>query len=230
MKMRMVVVLACLGFLIMISSAHGQQPFNAGRSEFPFSRDPCLLGPAVGVPDGINAYAIHDLIQISELIIKGTVARVLPSEVLSQNPRNVMHTTSLISIDEVLRGTPPPSNTIAITQLGGQVGPCSLTVKDAPVVDLREEYILFLVHDLSPSIPNNSGSPRYTVYGVYSGKAKIVDGKIQFSPGASYALREYNGTDLAMFKDIVKRGVDVRKLRPVDHLPGTPVPPPGKRP
>jgi hypothetical protein len=113
----------------------------------------------------------------------------------------------------VLRGTPPPSNTIAIYQLGGRFGPCSLTVNDDPIVELREEYIFFLVRDSSTSIPNNSGSTRYATLGVYGGKAKIVDGKIQFSPSAHERLREYDNTDLAMFKDIVKRGVDVRKLR-----------------
>src|SRR5881296_1727244 len=159
MKMRMVVVSACFGSLMMVSSVYGQA---AQRGSF--SRDPC-------------------------------------------------YPTSLISVDEVLRGTPPPSNTIAITQLGGRVSGCSLTVTDNPIVELREEYILFLVGDQKPHIPNNSGSPRYVPYGVYGGKAKIVNGKIQFSPSAPARLREYDNTELGTFKDIIKRGGDVRKLR-----------------
>jgi hypothetical protein len=62
------------------------------------------------------------------------------------------------------------------------------------------------------------------------GKSKIVNGKIQFNPSAHALPHEYDNMDLAMFKDIVKQGVDVRKLRPVDKKPGTPIPPPGKKP
>jgi len=195
---------------MMVSSGYGQAAQNGS---FPFSLDPCPGGSGSVIPDGPDASAIHDLIQISELIIKGTVVRVLPSEVIDPNPLNMMHTTSLISVDEVLRGTPPPSNTIAITQLGGRVSGCSLTVTDNPIVELREEYILFLVGDQKPHIPNNSGSPRYVPYGVYGGKAKIVNGKIQFSPSAPARLREYDNTELGTFKDILKGGGDVRKLR-----------------
>ena len=210
MTMRMVVASTCFGSLMIVSSVYGQSVQNGS---FPFSRYPCPGGAGAAIPDGPDASAIHDLIQISELIIKGTVVRVLPSEVIDPNPLNMMHTTSLISVDEVLRGTPPPSNTIAITQLGGRVGACSLTVEDNPIVELHEEYILFLVRDQQPHIPNNSGSPRYVPYGVYGGKAKIVNGKIQFSPSAPAGLREYDNTEIGTFKDIVKRGGDVRKVR-----------------
>ena len=104
-----------------------------------------------------------------------------------------------------------------------------MTLKDSPLVELREEYIFFLVRDPTTAIPNNSGSPRYATLGQYGGKAKIVDGKIQFNPSAHELLRQYDNMDLAMFKDILKRGVDVRKLQPVDK-PRTPIPPPGKNP
>jgi hypothetical protein len=226
----MVFVLACLGSLILITNAYGQ----AGQrrlGDLPFSRDSCPGGAEIGgIFDGVEAFTIEGLIQSSELVIKGTVVRVLPSEVINKNVPSMMYTTSLISIDEVLRGVPPPSNTIAITQLGGRVPPCTLTLKDSLLVELREEYIFFLLRDPTTEIPNNSGSPRYATLGQYGGKAKILDGKIQFNPSAHELLREYNNMDLAMFKDIVKRGGDVRKLRPVDKLPGAPVPPPGKKP
>src|SRR5438034_4307928 len=118
MTMRIVLASACFGSLMMVSSVYGQAAQNGS---FPFSRDPCPGGAGAAIPDGPDASAIHDLIQISELIIKGTVGRVLPSEVVEPNAPNIIFTTSLISVDEVLRGTPPPSNTIAITQLGGRV-------------------------------------------------------------------------------------------------------------
>src|SRR5438034_632533 len=102
MKMRMVIVSACFGSLIMVSSVYGQAG-RRGPAEPLFSRDPCP-GGGIGIIESPEAFTIHDLIQSSELVIKGTVVRVLPSEVLKGNSPNVMHTTSLISVDEVLRG------------------------------------------------------------------------------------------------------------------------------
>src|SRR5262245_4001680 len=147
MKIRMVVVSACFGSLITVSGAYGQQPPQpAAQRGWSAVRDPCPGGGgSIGVIDGGEAFTITDLIQSSELVIKGTVVKVLPSEVPNGNSPNLMFTTSLISVDEALRGTPPPSNTIAIYQLGGRFGQCSLAVKDDPIVELREEYIFFLV-------------------------------------------------------------------------------------
>src|SRR5262245_12888883 len=106
-----VIVPACLASLIMVSGVYGQQPPQPAQHQrgLAFGRDPCPGGVGTSIIDltkafgGSEAFAIHDLIQASQLIIQGTIVRVLPLEVVDGNPPNIIHTTSLISVDEVLR-------------------------------------------------------------------------------------------------------------------------------
>src|SRR5215475_1821322 len=105
MKMRMVFVLACLGSLILITNAYGQAgQRNPGDPPF-VSRYPCPGGAEMPMIDSLVSEPtdVEGLSQ-SELVIKGTVVRVLPSEVIGTNGHGNMYTTSLISIDEVLHG------------------------------------------------------------------------------------------------------------------------------
>jgi len=62
-----------------------------------------------------------------------------------------------------------------------------------------EEYILFLWADTRKKPPNTSASPRYSAAGVWSGKANVVNGKIQFLPRASAGLHKYDNTDVDEF-------------------------------
>jgi hypothetical protein len=48
---------------------------------------------------------------------------------------------------------------------------------------------------LSPNPEIRNGSPRYGRLGIWSGTAKVVNGKIQFPPRTSEALRRHNNTD-----------------------------------
>src|SRR5436190_6550382 len=57
-----------------------------------------------------------------------------------------------------------------------------------------------------------SGSPRYVVAGVWSGKAKVVDRKIQFLPRASADLHKHDNTDANVFIEILK--VKIKSLLP----------------
>jgi hypothetical protein len=132
---------------------------------------------------------------MSDLIVVGTVAKVLPSTLIDPKDLSLPETTSLISVNEVLSGTLPyGTNTISISELGGRVEPCGLAIPDNPLVKLGEEYVFFLFADKRNVPPNTSGSPRYNTVGAWSGKAKITDGKIQFLPSASQGLRQHNNT------------------------------------
>ena len=88
MNMRIVVVSACLGSLILITNAYGQAAARRVGDLPPFSRDPCPGGAEIGMIDSLaqeyEAIDSEGLFQ-SELVIKGTVVRVLPSEVISNN-------------------------------------------------------------------------------------------------------------------------------------------------
>ena len=119
-------------------------------------------------------------------------------------------TPSLIAIREVLHGTlPPKTNAILLTQLGGQVGRCKMVVDADPLVKFNEEYVLFLRADTRTYPPNTSGSPRYSVVGDWSGKAKIVNGKIEFLPAAHKRLHQYDNSDASAFIELVKQRIGI---------------------
>ena len=78
-----------------------------------------------------------------------------------------------------------------------------------PLVSLGEEYVLFLTADNRRVVPNTSGSPRYAAVGVWSGKAKVVNNKIQFLPHASVQLHKNDNMDLNAFTALVKDRIEV---------------------
>jgi hypothetical protein len=131
------------------------------------------------------------LIQLSEVILVGTVVNVLPATRLDTAHLDLIETASLISVNEVLLGTlAPGTKTISISQLGGRVEPCTLRVPEDPLFKLGEDYILFLLQNRRTNPPNTTGAPRCTPLGVWSGKAKVTDGKIQFLPRVSQGLHK----------------------------------------
>src|SRR5207249_11796370 len=178
MRMRSVAVFSVCIF-ISVARSYGQ----AVRRD-PLDRHSCPGGTGVGILDGILPDSLEQLVRLSDLIVAGTVAKVLPSTLINPNNPSLPETTSLISVNEVVWGTLPyGTNTIAISELGGRVGPCGLVIADDPLVESGEEYIFFLVAEKRR--PNTSGSPLYSTFGAGGGKAKITDRKIQFLPGAS---------------------------------------------
>ena len=208
MKTRVIGAL-CIGVLINVTSGYGQ----ALRKD-PVSRDPCPGGTGVGILDGISPDSLEQLVRLSDLIVAGTVAKVLPSTLINPNNPSLPETTSLISVNEVVWGTLPyGTNTIAISELGGRVGPCGLVIADDPLVESGEEYIFFLVAEKRR--PNTSGSPLYSTFGAGGGKAKITDRKIQFLPGASKGLHRHDNTATDAFIATVKAtAIILRKRTP----------------
>jgi hypothetical protein len=155
---------------------------------------------------------LDTLIEASDLIIVGTVVNVLPAVLISPDHPDLTETHSLISIRDHLGGSlPPNTNTILLRQIGGKVGPCTLVVSADPLVNLHEDYVLFLRPDKRAYPPNTSGSPRYEAVGIWSGKAKIVNGKIEFRPAAHKELRQHDNSDANAFIELVKQKIGVIK-------------------
>src|SRR5207247_9657009 len=205
MKIRIIGAL-CIGVVINGTSGYGQ----ALRKD-PVSRDPCPGGTGVGILDGISPDSLEQLVRLSDLIVAGTVAKVLPSTLINPNNPSLPETTSLISVNEVVWGTLPyGTNTIAISELGGRVGPCGLVIADDPLVGSGEAYIFFLVAEKRR--PNTSGAPLYSTFGAGDGRAKITTRKVQFLPAASQGLHRYdnNATD-AFIATVKKFAIIVQK-------------------
>ena len=193
---------------LYVTSGYGQ----VARKD-PVSRDPCPGGTGVGILDGISPDSLEQLVRLSDLIVAGTVAKVLPSTLINPNNPSLPETTSLISVNEVVWGTLPyGTNTIAISELGGRVGPCGLVIADDPLVESGEEYIFFLVAEKRR--PNTSGSPLYSTFGAGGGKAKITDRKIQFLPGASKGLHRHDNTATDAFIATVKATAILLQKKP----------------
>jgi hypothetical protein len=166
------------------------------------------IEPVGGTP------GLDQLVAMSQLIVVGTVVNVLPP--VHPNPAIVttVETDSLIAVEQVLYGKLPFGvKTILLMQLGGKATPCSYEVPDDPLVQNGERYVFFLREDDRATPPNTTGSPRYFAAGYWSGKAKIVSGKIQFLPRSSADLHSHDNRDLTTFLDMVQSRVSLLPKR-----------------
>jgi len=151
---------------------------------------------------------------MSQLIVVGTVGKVLPAFNTNPDDLSDIETHSLVAVEELLYGTMHSGiRMILLTQMGGKAGPCALVVPDDPLVQNGEQYLFFLMVDDRAEIPNTSGSPRYVALGLWSGKAKVVNGEIQFLPRASPGLHEYDNTDVTTFIAAVEDRVKILRLK-----------------
>lgn len=144
--------------------------------------------------------SLEDMTNKADLIVDGIVATVLPSTSLSpENPYSI-ESDSVISVRKVLAGTlNSPNRTLTIAQMGGRVGAAEAVVADDPLVKSGEQYIFFLKRDDRTTVANTSGSPRYVVVGIWSGKPKVENGKVKFLDKAGSQLRARNETDVDAF-------------------------------
>jgi hypothetical protein len=150
------------------------------------------------------------MVRASELIVVGTVAKILPS--YNPDPAHPVsiETESLVTVTDVLyESRPLGTSTIDLAQTGGKVGKCTEVVPADPLVSVGEEYVLFLRADRRKNVPNTSGAPRYYAVGLWSGKVKVVDGKVKFLPSASAGLHKYDGVEKRAFLDTVTNRIDV---------------------
>ncbi len=199
MHTRMIV--ACL----FISAASAAAQTSAQR--------PLLGGAGAVVMDVAPTASPTTLVQLvraSIVIVDGTVSSLLPAINTSQNADALrLETHSIIAVNAVLSGSVlNNSANILMAQIGGQTGSRSLSVAGDPMVLQGERYILFLVPDVRRELPNTSGMPRYAVTGVWSGKAKIVNGGVVFADSASAELRAYNGQSVDSFLQTLKAAIN----------------------
>jgi hypothetical protein len=174
------------------------------------TRDNALKATLDPCPRGLGTFHVEpvpvgdslaDLVYVSEVIVVGTVAHLLPAT--RTNPSDdalaqFIETHSVITVNQVLSGTlPQDASSIVLAQQGGHVPPCRMRVPDDPLVTANERYVLFLQSDDRTVPTNTTGLPRFIVAGVWSGKVGIVDGKVRFAQKANPRLQAYNNTGLA---------------------------------
>ncbi len=146
----------------------------------------------------------------AQLIVVGTVAKVLPAFSPDPDHPNSVETNSLVSVTKTLFDKPSlASSTITLAQIGGKVGRCGEVVPADPLVKAGEQYVLFLWNDDRKNVPNTSGSRRYWAVGVWAGKAKIVNEEVRFLPDAGAELHTYDDTDAGAFIQTVTARIAV---------------------
>jgi hypothetical protein len=172
--------------------------------------DPCPRGSkrSLKLDTIAGRPTLDQLLYTSHLIIVGTVAEVLPTVALQSEAGNVspvmLQTHSLVDVEQMFHGL-QSRKTILLTQIGGELGSCSVVVPEDPLVKNGERYLLFLQANQQP---NDSGFPGYHVIGYWAGKAKIVDGKIEFLPHANPDVIRHNGMEAAAFLEYVQGRLD----------------------
>jgi hypothetical protein len=198
--MRWTVLLVCAS--IALAQQDGQR-----RST---GTDPCPGGVGTAQLETEPVLSLDQLVRASQLIVVGTVAKVLPAFNPDPEHRNSVETNSLVTVTQTLYGkVPGRTSTITLAQIGGQVGRCGEVVEEDPLVKADEQYVLFLWNDNRKNVPNASGSPRYGAVGVWAGKAKIVNGKVRFLPDARPPLHEYDDTAVGAFIETVAARIAV---------------------
>jgi len=162
--------------------------------------------------------------------VDGAVISVLPVIRTSRNPGvPTIETHSLVAVSTVLKGTVPNSSaTVLVSQIGGKAEDWDVAADGDPLMAQGERYILFLMRDERKELPNASGMPRYSAVGVWSGKAKVTNGKVEFLPRAHSQLHKSDKTDVNEFIQIVKDKVN-HPVIPSTQLPIHPTPPAGRK-
>lgn len=206
MQMRANLASLLTGLFVSVTITTAQ----TGNRKSGSSANPCPGGTGTAELSTFAVPSLEQLVRASQLIVAGTVVKVL----LAFNPNpdhlNSTETDSLVSITDLLYGAPPlGTSTVTLTQIGGKVGPCEEVVPADPLVTVGEQYILFLRADDRKNVPNSSGSPRYYSVGVWSGKAKLVNGKVRFLPAANAGLHKYDNTDESAFITTLKDRINV---------------------
>lgn len=150
------------------------------------------------------------LIRASSVIVDGTVSGLLTVINTREGPGAPrLETHSIVAVNAVLYGrVPNGSANLLMAQIGGRLGDRSVSAEGDPLVLPGERYVLFLVPDARRELPNRTGMPRYAVTGVWSGKAKIVDGRVVFAAAASPELKTYDGQRVNAFLGILKETID----------------------
>ena len=195
--------------LILVAVCSAQNRATADR-QTGASMHPCPGGKVGGGEiDTTSVPSLDRLLEMSDLVVVGTVLNSLPAFNRNPDHLNAIETDSQISVAERLWGTIPANgNTILLFQMGGTAGPCTEIVPQDPLVQPNEQYVFFLTAD-KRKVPNMSGLPRYQAVGLWSGKAQIVNGKIHFLERASSGLHKYDNTDALAFLATVREWITV---------------------
>ena len=190
--------LSVILFLLASLSAHQKPSDETSPSAAP--EIPSLFTIQLEPRDPVGS--VDDLIRLADLIIEGTVTNTLPAILIPGTSRvPIIETHSVISVSRVFHGVlAPGTQTVELTQIGGQYGEWTMIANDAPLVRAGETYIFFLISDPRVMPGDNSKLAHFAVSGVWSGLVKITEAaKIEFATAAMSTLHRNDDTDADIF-------------------------------
>ncbi|HEX4807405.1 MAG TPA: hypothetical protein VH325_00655 [Bryobacteraceae bacterium] len=158
--------------------------------------------------------SLDSLILGSQLIVQGTITKVLPSFNRNPNIAAAIETDSVVSVSDTLLGILPGTANITLGQVGGKTDACEEIIPEDPPVKPGEQYILFLRKDTRATVPNPAGFQRYFGFGLWRGMAKIENGTIHFRPADPKTLHENDNRTATDFVSDIRQRIGPLGLTP----------------
>jgi hypothetical protein len=181
-------------------------------------------------------HTLDGLILHAGLIIDGTVEEILPSVRSNTDNPVSLKTFSRISVNKVIKGKLPEGEKgVALAELGGNSQGYEVVIKQLPLVQSGNRYILFLYPFKQEGFVNNLGVHAYLISGQWAGKLTVTEkGTVQFLRAASPELHTYDNLDVEKFLAVLADRINYLYPTPPPDAwsrppinPGTRLPPVG---
>lgn len=135
--------------------------------------------------------SLEDMIEHSDLIIKGKMIKNNPKEV-----SGMIFSMEEMKISKVYKDNNKVGDSIIVQQTGGVLnGTSTQAFPEAPLMDKKREYILFL---------KNTKEGYFVVMGGYQGLGKIINGKLDLNFVGDPVTDKLQGMTV---KEIEKQGI-----------------------
>lgn len=132
--------------------------------------------------------SITDLYSASDLVVQVHVKSVLPTQDLSTNPRtHNLLTAAVVTVTHTFKGS---ANQVAVAQAGGVQGNRQRIPDQYHLLQMGEDYVLFLTRDQRLQSLAPADIPVYSVTGAWAGLFQIVNNTLKLSPAAHQTLHE----------------------------------------
>ena len=148
---------------------------------------------------------MDDMIQESDLVIRGTVIRT-GTRVARSDGELQPRTHTWIQVQEVFAGEPPASNVVHIWEPGGTYEGVQVTVAGAPHYELAEEVVVFLARD--PELPDV-----YRTVEMTQGKYHVLPKTVERA--SAVAVRDFSDVAMARWRRNRMQIVEPAAQKPV---------------
>lgn len=201
------VILLILGTLSAAALAQGNRNPKKPKSTSAELTEPVIEGTGITTIDLMFVpKSLNELVEASDLIVEGKVESILESRYSNPDIPVDLDTDLKISVKRVLKGA-KDIKSVVVSQPGGKLNGLETIVREDPLMQEGEHYILFLTEDDRVNLPGHK-DPRYIITALWHGRFKIEDSKIKPNPTAT--LKAYEGTTADSFvSDILKATSDM---------------------